>query len=113
MSVRDTLLKRATTREIVEFDAGLGEPFYFRPIKGGVRSKMESLAESRSVSNLSEIRWVVLLDSLCESDGSPVLTLSDRAAFDDWDSSLRETLFEEALRVSGIGGADKEALAGN
>lgn len=114
MGLRDLFLQRAATREIVQFDAGISDPVYIRPMRKGTKSKVESLASGKKTAkDCSELRWMVLRDCLCDSDGEPILTADDRESFDSWDESFIEPIFNESLRVSKVTENEQEELEKN
>ena len=104
MSLRDKFLKRAATREITEHDIGLDEPVFLRPLRKSQKSKIESIAskEHKTAKDCTDIRFIVLRDCLCDSDGVEILSAADRESFESWDESFVEPIFEAALRSSSM-----------
>lgn len=115
MSLRDKFLKRASIREIVEFDAGLDEPVYLRPMRKATKSKVESIVSKpeKSAKDCSDLRFIALRDCLCDSDGVEILSAADRADFDQMDESFVEPIFNKVLEISGLTQTEVEELEKN
>ena len=111
MTLRDSFIKRASTRELIKFECDMDEPLFIRPMRKGTKSKIEAMMDKKKTpADCSEVRWIVLRDCMCDSDGSDVLSVSDRSLFDEWDESFVEPVFNKALEVSGITDKEREAL---
>ena len=114
MSLRDKFLKRAATREIIEFDAGLDEPVFIRPMRKATKSKAESIAsKEKTAKDCSDLRFIVLRDCLCDSDGVELLSAGDRQEFDQMDESFVEPIFNRVLQISGLTENEIEELEKN
>jgi hypothetical protein len=115
MGLRESLLKRAATRTLVEHDAGLDETVFIRPMSGSSSSRLEAKAsvEKKSAKDLLDLRWMVLRDCLCNADGEQILSADDRELFNDWSREFYEPLFEKCLEVSGVSTKDKDELGLN
>jgi hypothetical protein len=115
MSLRDKFLKRASTREIVEFDAGLDEPVFLRPMRKATKSRVESIVSKgeKTAKDCSDLRFYALRDCLCDSDGVEILSAADREAFDQMDESFVEPIFNRVLEISGLTQAEVEELEKN
>lgn len=115
MSLRDKFLKRAATREIIEFDAGLDEPVFIRPMRKAMKSKVEAIASKgdKTAKDCSDMRFIALRDCLCDSDGIELLSAGDRQEFDQMDESFVEPIFNRVLQISGLTESEVEELEKN
>jgi hypothetical protein len=114
MGLREAFLQRASTRKKVQFDIGIGQMVFIRPMAKSTRSKIESLASgNKSAKDCSEIRWIVLRDCLIDEDEKSILSSDDKPLFDSWDDSFLEPIFEKCLEVSNVSEADKQEFEKN
>lgn len=115
MSLRDKFLRRAATRELVQFEVGLDEPVYLRPMRKATKSKVEAIAskDEKTGKDCSDMRFVALRDCLCESDGESILSANDRIEFDQMDESFVEPIFNKVLEISGLTSSEVEELEKN
>ena len=115
MQLRDKFLKRAATRELSEFDAGLDEPVFLKPMRKAIKSKIECIAAKadKTAKDCSDMRFVAMRDCLCDSDGVELLSALDRAVFDEMDESFVEPIFNRILQLSGLTESEVEELEKN
>jgi hypothetical protein len=111
---REDLLKAITNRETVELELSFGA-VYVKPMTGGLWDRCVSMADrlkkDMSAKNNSDLRWFVIVNTLCERDGELLLNDDDRETFAAFNSKDRELIFEKALEISAASKEDKDFLA--
>lgn len=104
---RDELLARAQKRKIVPLDpALLGEGLAFRSLTTRERLDYEDWCETEERNQrrkgAESLAKLVIL-TLVDADGKPLLTKSDLPAVLDFDAALQMNLFGIAADVNGMG----------
>jgi hypothetical protein len=115
MGLKESFLKRAASRSLVEYECGLDEPVYLRSMSKGLKSKCEALSykEGKTAKDCSDLRWMVLRECLVDSEANPLLSATERPLFDSWDEAFVEPLFNRILELSKHSEEEIEELAGN
>ena len=110
MSLRDLILKADDLKrvpvEVPEWETTV----YVRTMTGLEQDRFEVFAKEEGGLN---VRAALLVASVCDEDGQPVFVAEDIPALGEKSGAALDRLVEVAMRLSGIGKKDMDALEKN
>lgn len=114
---REELLKRRPRRTKVVEVPELGGHLIVRALTEGERSRFEaSFLNAKGVPRrdlIEEARARLIVESVVDEGGNPVLSLEDLEQLQDIDAAITARLYDEARKISGFDERDVEELVKN